>query len=314
MSHHKLTKTDLAAIAAEVDARAGSRPDAADYEQRTDWLQSALESISGAGRVLTLLTAEVIQAGAALIIAAVFAVLEFQRVHHGAVALGQPDGQASLIAFAVVTANVVHPIYALRELRGQQNITVTVGTMRGALTAFWRRIVGQPVSREMTAYHNPTLHVAAAVITWSTVLLAVYDILGPLLAELFSVSGLQRPAVIAAVELAAGLGLSIAGVFFLQSAAHEIGVRTLVDAPVTAAQRLDQATADYEQRRADLWHEVQQRYQDAKEVKAAPSIPFGNIAAEQVARVAMPMTAHVNGTGGSGRARMLDEIKESPRE
>lgn len=318
MSNHRLTKADLAAIAAEVDARAGARPDASEYEQRADWLQQALEAISGAGRVLTLLVAEVVQAGAALIIAVVFAVLEFQRVEAGAVALEQPHDKAALIAFAVVTANIVHPIYSLREMRGKAHVTVTVGTLRGALVAFWRRIIGQPVSRELDAYHNPTLHIAAAMITWTTILLAIYDVLGPLLQEMFSPAGLQRPIAIAAVELVAGLGLSIAGVFFLQSAAHEIGVRTLVDAPVSAQQRLDHAMAQYDQRRNEVWHEVQQRYLDAKDMKdkasVPPDVPFGHSAAAPVARVSIPMIASANGTGGIAKAQMLDEIKESSRE
>lgn len=306
--NHKLTKADLKDIQAEVDARIGAPPSAELLKSEADGLQSALEFINGAGRVLTLLTAEIVQALAALIIAVVFAVLEFQRVHHGAVALGQPDSQAALIAFAVVVANVVHPIYALREMRGKTEITVTVGTVRGSLASFWRRITGQPVIKRIDAFHNPTLHVAASVITWSTVLLAVYDILGPLLAELFSEAGLQRPVMIAMVELVAGLGLSIAGVFFLQSAAHEIGVRTLTDAPVSAGQRFDRAVADHEARREVVWSEVQQRYLESKE-KAAPSVPFGNTAATVGGAASTPMTAHVNGTGGRGTGRTLDEIK-----
>jgi hypothetical protein len=103
---------------------------AAGHSENTSLL-AVIDFISGTGRVLTLLTAEVIQALAAIIIAIVFAVLEFQRVLNGAVALGQVNDQAALIAFAVVTANVVHPIYSLRDLRGQQRLTVTHHTLRG---------------------------------------------------------------------------------------------------------------------------------------------------------------------------------------
>lgn len=305
----KLTKTDLASIQLEVDARVGQKPTAELLDSGIGWLQWSLEAINGAGRVLTLLTAEMVQALAALIIAVVFALLEFQRVHHGAMALGQPDAQAALIAFAVVTANIVHPIYALRELRGKENISVTVGTLRGALAAFGKRIIGEPVTKEVDAFHNPTLHVAAAVITWSTVLLAVYDILGPLLAELFSEAGLQRPVMIALVELVAGLGLSIAGVFFLQSAAHEIGVRTLTDAPETADQRLQHAVGDWQARREAVWNEVQQRFLESKD-KAAPPAPFGSTAPIPDAAAFTPTIAHVNGNGGHGRAQVLDEISD----
>lgn len=309
--NHKLTKADLTAIELEVEARVGARPTAEAVSSSSSALQNTLEFIAGAGRVLTLLTAEIVQALAALIIAVVFAALEFQRVHHGALALGQPDSQAALIAFAVVTANVVHPIYSLRELRGKQNITVTVGTLRGALETFWRRVTGQPVQKQIDAFHNPTLHIAAATITWATVLLACYDILGPLMSELFSADGLQRPLAIAAVELVAGLGLSIAGVFFLQSAAHEIGVRTLTDAPVSAQQRLERETEAYEARRADAWSDVQARYLEAKaevKEKATPSLPLVGLsdAVEYT-----PMNGHVNGRGGRGTGLVLDEIGEN---
>lgn len=308
--NHKLTKADLAAIELEVAGRVGTRPTAEAVSGTASALQNTLEFIAGAGRVLTLLTAEVVQALAALIIAVVFAALEFQRVHHGARALGQPEEQAALIAFAVVTANVVHPIYSLRELRGKQNITVTVGTLRGALESFWRRLTGQPVQKQIDAFHNPTLHIAAATITWATVLLAVYDILGPLMSELFSEAGLQRPLAIAAVELVAGFGLSVAGVFFLQSAAHEIGVRTLTDAPVSAQQRLERETEAYEARRAEAWADVQARYLEAKSEpkdKAASSLPLRLSDAVEYT----PMNGHANGHGGRGTGLLLDEIGEN---
>lgn len=308
----KLNKGDLAAITAEVAARVGERPTAEQFENRGDCLQWWLDTINGVGRVLTLLTAEIVQALAALIIAVVFAALEYERVLHGAKALGQQPGQAALIAFAVVTANIVHPIYALREMRGKEHVTVTIGTARGAVVAFRKRIFGQPVTRSLDAYHNPTLHIAAAVITWSTVLLAVYDILGPLLNEVFT-GKLTRPVPIAIVELIAGLGLSIAGVFFLQSAAHEIGVRTITDAPVSADQQLQRAVADYESRRDAIWNEVQTRYLEEK-AKAAPSVPFGNTAHIAAENGSTPMTAHVNGTGGTAKGRTLDAIKAGPHE
>lgn len=308
----KLNKGDLAAITAEVAARVGERPTAEQYSSDVTWLQWSLDTINGFGRVMTLLTAEIVQALAALIIAVVFAALEYERVLHGAKALGQQDGQAALIAFAVVTANIVHPIYALREMRGKEHVTVTIGTARGAVTAFWRRIVGQPVTKSLDAYHNPTLHIAAAVITWSTVLLAVYDILGPLLNEVFT-GQLTRPVPIAIVELIAGLGLSIAGVFFLQSAAHEIGVRTITDAPISAAQQLNKAKADYEARRDAVWREVQARYLDEK-AKAAPSVPFGNSAAIPGENGSIPTNARVNGTGGTEKGRLLDAIKAVPHD
>lgn len=303
-------KQELAAIRAEVLAKVGTVPTAETIgTQNGGRLQIALSTINGAGRVLTLLTAEIVQALAALIIAIVFAVLEYQRVMHGALALGQPDGQAALIAFAVVTANVVHPIYALRELRGKEQITVTVGTLRGSIRAFWRRINGEPIVKDLDAYHNPTLHIAAAVITWSTVLLAVYDILGPLLHEVFT-GELTRPVPIAIVELIAGLGLSIAGVFFLQSAAHEIGVRTITDAPISDEDLLKRQQSDYQRRFDETWTAVESRYLAEKDkASAAAPVPFGSPAHTPADQKSIPTIAPVSVNGGREKDQPLDAIK-----
>lgn len=307
----QLKKSELAAIRAEVYAKIGDKPTADTIATKDAGnLKSVLDWITGAGRVVTLLTAETVQALAALIIAIVFAVLEFQRVQHGAEALGQEEGQAALIAFAVVTANVVHPIYALRELRGQPHLTITVGTLRGSIRAFWRRINGEPVVKEVDSFHNPTLHVAAAVITWATVLLAVYDILGPLMEELFSPDGLQRPAPIAVVELLAGLGLSIAGVFFLQSAAHEIGVRTITDAPISDGVLLQRAQDEYQRRFDETWAAVESRYLESKDKAAAAApVPFGSQAPTPDGPKSTLTSEHVNGNGGQKKAQLLDAIK-----
>lgn len=279
----RLTKSDLTAIEYEVQALAGPPP-SLDTLRNEGYRENrlvlgALDAIAGAGRVVTLLIAEAIQAGAALIIMAVFAVLEYWRVWHGAAALGQPDNQAALIAFAVVTANVVHPIYALRQLRGKDQHYVTRMTGRGYLEAFWRRLAGRPSVEKVDHFHNPTLHIAAAVITWSTVTLAVYDILGPLLSEI-ATGVFTRPPLLIGMELLMGLGLSIAGVFFLQSAAHEIGVRTLTDQPDRLTSVLEQQQADYAAQIGVLREHVQGRYMAAKladkeraaaEVQAAPN-------------------------------------------
>lgn len=303
----RLTKTDLAAIEHEVSILAGPQPTletiSSEGHSESRWLLGALEMIAGIGRVVTLLVAELIQAGAALVICAVFALLEYWRVVHGAEALGQKPEQAGLIAFAVVTANVVHPIYALRQLRGQDHLTITKMTGRGFVAAFWRRLTGKPVTESADLYHNPTLHVAAAVITWSTVVLAVYDILGPLLTQI-ATGNWQRPALIMGMELLMGLGLSIAGVFFLQSAAHEIGVRTLTDQPQRLADVLAQRRADHDRHVEQLRADVRERYIAAKiaDQERKENVPFGNSAHAPEGPVSGRMIASANGNGnGAGR-------------
>jgi len=267
MQQTRLTKTDLRAIEFEAQQMAGEPPTlqslrAAGYREST-WQIYALRWIADTGRVMTLLIAETIQAGAALAIGAVFAALEYQRVYNGALALGQPDGQAALIAAAVVTANIITPIYALRGLRGHDHLEIVRRTGRGFLEAFWQRLVGRPRADRVDLYHNPALTVAAAVITWSTILLAVYDLLRPLLEELLT-GVYTRPAPIAALELLMGLGLSVAGVFFLQSAAHEIGVRTLTDQPSRLIDLLEQHQVAYAERLDQAREDARRRYIQAK--------------------------------------------------
>lgn len=304
----RLTKTDLTAIEHEVHLLAGPPPtlESMKAEGHTEigWLLWVLAFIAGIGRVMTLLIAELIQAGAALAICAVFAVLEYWRVVHGAQALGQSSDQAALIAFAVVTANIVHPIYALRQLRGQTHLTIVKPTARGFLAAFWRRLVGKPAVESADLYHNPTLHVAAAVITWSTVVLAVYDILGPLLTDL-ATGSFSRPLLIMSMELLMGLGLSIAGVFFLQSAAHEIGVRTLTDQPERLADVLAQRRAEHELHVEQLREQVRARYIAGKlaDQERKLSVPFGSTAPAQDVHVNGRMIAHESGHGGADTAQ-----------
>jgi hypothetical protein len=263
----RLTKTDLNAIEAETAMLAGVAPSAEQLRAAgvggAERINAALDTISATGRLVTLMIAETIQAAAALVIAVVFAVLEYYRVQHGALALGQSHSQAVLIAAAVVTANIVHPIYSLRQIRGQTSVMVRRSTLRGALSAWWRRLAGRPVVESVDLYHNPTLHIAAAVITWSTIVLAVYDIVGPLVSE-FATGQLSRPLIIALMELLMGLGLSVSGVFFLQSAAHEIGVRTQTDQPQRLADVLAQRTAEHQARVEAIRVDVRERYAAAK--------------------------------------------------
>lgn len=305
----RLTKPDHQAIEYEVSIRAGAEPTleslAAEGHRENRLMNTALDWIAGAGRVVTLLVAEAIQAGAALMIGTVFAVLEYWRVYHGASALGQDETQAALIAFAVVTANVVHPIYALRQLRGRNQLEITRMTGRGLVTVWLRRVFGRSSRESVDLYYNPTLQVAATVITWSTIILAVYDILGPLLTEV-AAGALTRPLIIMLMELLVGLGLSVAGVFFLQSAAHEIGVRTLSDQPKRLTDLLEQRRAEYSGRVDEIRQEVRERYMTAKAAeqgrKTGEKVPFGSIPRIPEDPASTAVRGRENGHGGQNTA------------
>jgi len=263
----RLTQADLKAIEARVSLEAGEVPtleslQAEGYQEDTR-LNSLIDFISAAGRTLTLLIAEFLQACAVLIVCALFTILEYQRVLHGALALGQLPEAAQMIAVAIVAANVIHPIYRLRQLRGQEHLQITRVTLRGSLESCWKRLTGKSEVVQVDLYHNSTLHVAASIITWSTVLLAVYDLLSPLLNQIFA-GAVSRPLPILLMEFLMGLGLSVAGVFFLQSAAHEIGVRTLTDQPKRLTDILQIKQQEYDERVTLIRERVTAEYMTAK--------------------------------------------------
>lgn len=246
-------------------ARIGPRPSLDSLRQagqrENQWLTSTLDLLSGIGRIFTLMVAEFIRSAAALVIAIVFALLEYWRVYHGASALGQMPEQAGLIAVAAVTANIIHPIYAVYARRDQGDLIVRRPTLRGWLAGLWRWITSKPEERTENTYHNPVLGLAARVITWSTVLLAIYDVLGPLLTQIFT-GNITRPTPIMALELLMGLGLSLAGVFFLQAAAHEIGVRAILDQPARLAEQLKVEQLEWQRKTEAAYQEVRARVHD----------------------------------------------------
>jgi hypothetical protein len=299
----RLKKADLTAIEAQVQMDMAAmgidhEPTIADLqaegytENRT--MNAALAWISGAGRVITLFIAEFIQAFAAIALAVVFIALEAERITSGVVALGQHQEQAVLIAVAFTVANVVTPIYRLRNLRGRASITRHKWTVRGHLAAFWRKLTAQPQAYEVDVYDNPTLSLAEAAITWATLFLAFYAVLGPQLEAYqgetwYSAIGaiFTRSSLTEMMGLAAGALLAFGGVFGVQSIAHEIGVRTLTDQPARLSDLL-------EQRKAERLAQI-----EAIRERAKADYMAAKIADEQRAKggVSVASNGHTNGNG-----------------
>lgn len=256
----RLNKTDLSAIEARVAADMAAlgitaEPTIADLQAEGHTenraMNAALNWISSAGRVITLFIAEFIQAFAAIALAVVFIALEAERITSGVIALGQHQEQAVLIALAFTVANVVTPIYRLRNLRGRSSITRHNWTVRGHLAAFWRRLTAQPQAYEVDVYDNPTLALAEAAITWATLFLAFYAVLGVQLEQYqdeawYSALGsvVTQSNLTEMMGLGAGALLAFGGVFGVQSIAHEIGVRTLTDQPTRLSDLLDARKAE----------------------------------------------------------------------
>lgn len=274
----RLTKTDLEAIEARIGhemAALGAPPTleevrAEGYQENTS-LNRALDWIAGAGRVVTLLTAEFVQAFAALGLALVFIILEAERINAGVIALGQHQQQAALIALAFTVGNAVLPIYRLRNARGQAQLQRTKSTVRGYLAAFWRRLVFKPTAYAVDHYDNPTLGIMEGAVTWATLFLAFYAVLGPMLARYeslpwYSAAGalVMQSSFTQMLGLLAGALLAVGGVFGVQSISHEIGVRTLTDQPPRLTDVLEARRVDYESRRADLRQRVTYEFMAAK--------------------------------------------------
>jgi hypothetical protein len=291
-----LTSSELAAMQAEADkeinSRLGDEPTIEALTRRgliTNTLtRRVLDWIGDVSRVITLLVAEVAQSIGALVIAVAFAILEYQRVVHGSVALGQSDASASMIAIAVVLANFIVPIYVLRAERGSQSKVIVRRTLKSRWMSLKVWISGEATSESVSWSYNPVLKSAKTIITITTLFLACYDLIKPtldvVLSGVYVRDGVQLYLPIIVVELAMGVGLSFAGVLFLQAASHEIGVRLLTERPAPNAAVLASERSKHAAAAAAIRAEVRARHEAAKADKlaAAAKLKADKLAAQQV--------------------------------
>lgn len=279
-THIVLTAAELAAMQAEAEAeiavRLGNEPTidslTAQGVIQVSATRRALDFIGDTSRVVTLFVAEVVQSVGALIIAVLFGVLEYERVFHGALALGQSAAASSTIAVAVVAANFIVPIYVLRTERGAAQKTIRRATLKSRAQSFKLWVTGEATTETVAWSYNPTLKVAKSVITITTLFLAVYDLIGPALDVILSGvyqaadgSTLYLPIII--VEILMGLGLSFAGVFFLQAASHEIGVRLLTERPAQDSVVLARERAKHVSAADAIRAEIRARHEAAKQAR-----------------------------------------------
>ena len=280
-NHIILSASELAAMnseaEAEIAARIGSEPTIETLAQRGLIQESAtrniLDFIGNSSRIITLLVAEVAQSVGALVIAVAFAILEYQRVVHGSMALGQSRESAEMIALAVCLANFIVPIYVLRSERGASQKTIIRQTLKSRGKSFVGWLVGDATTESVSWAYNPVLKSAKTIITITTLFLACYDLIGPALDVVLSGEyirdGQQLYLPIIAVELLMGIGLSFAGVLFLQAASHEIGVRLLTERPVSDSSILNAERQKYKAAAEAIRSEVRLRHQAAKIEKLA---------------------------------------------
>lgn len=300
-----------AEIQAEIQARLGDEPTlenlhAQGYTDARQWVTATLDAIGGAGRILTLFVAEFAQAFAALALAIVFILLEAERIASGATALGQAHTQAVLIAVAFTVANAVLPLYRLRNVRSQQTLIRTRGTLRGYLESFWRRLTFKPQTYAVDVYDNPTLAVMETAVTWATLFMAFYAVLGPMLARYASEAWYRALWLVIAqsninqmIELIAGALLSIGGVFGVQSISWEFGVRTITDRPDRLTDVMEVKRAEHQTAALAIREEVRSRFIAAAIVEREQR-RIERQTVRQVEGTERPlalMTIHPNGNG-----------------
>jgi len=305
MSSIRLTKADLTAIEHETMLLVGDAPTIATLEdeglRENTSLIKALDIIADGGRIITLTIAQAVQSVGAVLIAIVAGILEFERVKHGAVALGQSAEGAVLIGVFVVSANFILPIYALRAMAGKSQMVSYRQTLRGVAESLWSWIWGKPSSNVNESYHNARLHMAGMVLTWTTILLALYDVLSPLITQL--ATGIAtRPTVLLISEFVAGVGLSVGGVYFLQSASHEIGVSTITNQPHRLSDEIVTRRVAWEQHRDEIRNEVRERYTTAKANEVKPK----NVPLEE--RTDIGNIPHALGKDNPANGRMIENV------
>ncbi len=279
MSEINLTTSELtrleAEIQAEIRARLGDEPtirmlQAQGYRDARQWVTATLDAIGGAGRVLTLFVAEFAQAFAALALAIVFILLEAERIASGAVALGQAHTQAVLLAVAFTVANAVLPLYRLRNVKDRESLIRTRGTLRGYLESFWRRLIWKPQTYTVDVYDNPTLAIMESAVTYATLFLAFFAVLGPMLARYSTEAWynalwlvISQSNISQMIELVAGALLSIGGVFGVQSISWEFGVRTIADRPARLTDTLEVKRGEYQAESLTIREAVRARFEAA---------------------------------------------------
>ncbi len=247
------------------------------------------------GATRTAILAERLQANGAWVLLIVGSLIEAERVYTGARTLQQSIPASVGLAIFFVLANVVHPIYSLRQHRGQGYTEVHRQTLAGLFEQVWFWLTKPPVTERRDLNYNPALDRAARLITRAVILAAWIALLAPV----FKLHGqswasmaalLDNPFLL--IQVVTGVAFSLAGVLLLQAVAHEVGVRTLDDMSVTPEELLlklreerrqaeqtiyDRILAEHLERKQTALAERRQRSTEWQELDPlAGEIPGGN--------------------------------------
>jgi hypothetical protein len=224
------------------------------------------------GATRTAILAERLQANGAWALLIVGSLIEAERVFTGSRTLEQSIPASIGLAIFFVLANVVHPIYSLRQHRGQGYTEVRRQTLAGMFENVWFWLTKPPVTERRDLNYNPALDRAAKLITRAVILAAWIALLAPIFkthgqswASMAALAG--NPFLL--IKVVAGVAFSIAGVFLLQAVAHEVGVRTLDDISATPEELLTKLREERRQAEQAIYDRIHAEHLERKEAALA---------------------------------------------
>jgi|GEM_PF-1895082 len=272
----RLTKTDLQSIQMRLDVEAETIPkptvDSLIEQGYSDnrRLNGVLDFVAGAGYGITLFVGEFAQAFSAIALMLFFILLEAERIHTGSMSLGLTSDKATLLAVAFTSANVILPIYRLRNVSEESYITETIWTVRGILEALVRRLFSKPTTVERDIHHNGTLKLMEYSVTFATLFLATYSVLGQQLMQYTDLVWYQAIGALFTqsnigefLQLVSGLLVAFGGVYGVQTISHEVGVKSTLK-PQRLSDVLQKKLQDYDQTISDLRDRITQEHMQAK--------------------------------------------------
>ena len=224
------------------------------------------------GATRTAILAERLQANGAWVLLFVGSLIEAERVYTGARTLEQSILASFGLAIFFVLANVVHPIYTLRQHRGQGYAEVRRQTLAGLFEQVWFWLTKSPVTECRDLNYNPALDRAAMLITRAVIFAALIALLAPI----FKSHGqswtsmatlLDNPFLL--IKAVIGIVFSPAGVLLLQAVAHEVGVRTPDDMSVTPEELFAKLREERRQKEEAIYDRILDEHLERKEAALA---------------------------------------------
>jgi hypothetical protein len=172
------------------------------------------------------------------------------------------------LAIFFVLANVVHPIYTLRQHRGQGYTEVRRQTLAGLFEHVWFWLTKPPVTERRDLNYNPALDRAAKLITRAVILAALVALLGPVFkahGQSWASMAMLADNPFLLVKVVTGIAFSLAGVLLLQAVAHEVGVRTLDDMSVTPEELLAKLREERRQAEQEIYDRILAEHLERKQ-------------------------------------------------